>query len=147
MKKKMASTCPAWTEACCGNSGKVWHRQVRSSGPCHPGPAVAPEADRQKREEGQHRQDSSQADQAEHGSAVLAPRCRVVVVTEQQEVVDRRADALVGGFDQAQQGPARRTRFRRNSWRCVPFGVSTSMAAPWANCLIASSYSGTRVRR
>ena len=119
----MASTCPAWTEACCGNSGKfVEHRQVRSSSAPNLGAAraIAPEADRQEREERQHGQDSAQADQAEHGRAVFTRR-RVVVVTEQQEVVDRRADALLGRFDQAEPEVARRELDAVEVFRDVSF--------------------------
>src|SRR5947207_2942639 len=97
-----ASTCGAKLDASGGYNGScdctilVRSLQIRTGGPkvTAPGNPDAPD-------EQENRQDAAEADNPKNGSAVLCAR-GVIVVAEQQNVVDGRANLSSGGVHKAQ---------------------------------------------
>src|SRR4029453_13414413 len=100
-KKKKRSTDGASVDACSGSSSLGMARcRMRRGASATPSPAD--EADQR-----QHGDETRGAHAGQHRAAVAAG-ARIVVVTKQQQLIDRRPNAVLGGLHQGELEIARR---------------------------------------
>src|SRR5713101_779910 len=115
MKNIKASMLPAKLDACSGNNGScdctvlVRSLQTRSCAglPGTRGPAFPPAEEQNPHKNRGDSEDAAHTDDPEDRRAVAGGR-RIVLETEQQDVIRRRADLSRGGFHKAQAHIARR---------------------------------------